>query len=300
MKTNTTPPITLHRLDLNHIFSTIPPDPDYVLPGMLSKTVGLIVGAGSTGKSMWSVQVGMSIAAGSDLFNILGGDPVKGRVVYLCAEDQEAVLHARLYSMAEVLRDIHRDKADAFLSDISNAFDVLPVYGMGIAVTGRPKENQDYPWGTVTDYCDGARLIIVDTLIRFAGGQSENDNVAMSNMMNIVEQTVRATGASFLLLHHVGKQSAREGTAGADQTATRGASSLTDNARWQGNLQTMTVADGEKRGLEGEERRRWVSFEATKTNYGPPQAAIWLYRGRSGILGQASPPEVSEGGGGRF
>ena len=38
------------RMDLRYIFDTPPPPLDFVLPGMVAGTVGLLVGAGSAGK----------------------------------------------------------------------------------------------------------------------------------------------------------------------------------------------------------------------------------------------------------
>lgn len=287
------PRIQLTRLDLNKMFNEDAPAPDYVLPGMLSGTVGMVVGAGATGKSMWVMEAALSVSSGKDLFGILGNDPIGGRVVYLCAEDQEPVLHVRLRMMALAIRAQYGDAAEAYLQAIQERFDVVPVFGLGLTI----RSLEDPNWNAVSDYCKGARLAILDTLIRFAGGANENDNVAMGAMMNGVEQTVRATGSTFLLLHHVGKGSARDGSSGGDQTATRGASSLTDNCRWQANLATMSVEEGTRRGLEGADRRSWVSFEPTKTNYGPPIDSVWLHREAGGLLVRMEPPEPANGGG---
>lgn len=280
------------RMDLRQAFYTPPPPIDFVLPGMVAGTVGLLVGAGSAGKSMWAVQVGMSIAAGEDGFGLLGSDMPAGKVVYLCAEDQESVLHHRLHNMAQILRRNER-KGEAFLDRVAENFHVLPVYGLGLTIEHRGDKWWEKSWWQAAEYCRGARLIIVDTLIRFSGGRSENDNVEMGVMMNAVEETVAKTGSSFLLLHHVGKAAARDGSAGGDQTAVRGASALTDNARWQANLQTMTPSEAARRGIEStEERRSWVSWEPTKTNYGPAQDTVWLHRGDHGILERNDPPVV--------
>lgn len=285
------------KMDLRSAFD-IEPDPmDMVLPGMVAGTVGLIAGAGSTGKSMWSVQCGMSIASGADIFGLF--DCVedfefqKGRVVYACAEDQQPVLHHRLFNMAQRIREGAPEDAPDLLNDIAQNFQVVDFYGSGVSIEPHRPEWWTSNWWLLAQFAQGARLVILDTLIRFAGGRSENDNVEMAAMMSAIEMAVKSTGSTFLLLHHVGKASSRDGSAGSDQTAVRGASSLTDNARWQANLQTMTVVEATKRGIDtSEERRRWVSWEATKTNYGPPLPPIWLYRGSSGILYSDTPPEV--------
>lgn len=285
------------KMDLLATFNTAPNPLDMVLPGMVAGTVGMIAGAGSAGKSMWSVQCGMSIACGGDLFGLFNGiedfEFQQGRVVYACAEDQRPVLHHRLFNMAERFREVVPGEAPSVINNVVENFDIVDLYGSGITIEPRPADWWTSNWWLLARLAKGARLVIIDTLIRFSGGRSENDNVAMAAMMGAVEQATKETGASFLLLHHVGKSSARDGTAGSDQTAVRGASSLTDNARWQCNLQTMTPQEAERRGIEdAADRRRWVSWEATKTNYGPPLAPLWLYRGPSGILVSDEPPEV--------
>jgi len=291
------------KLDLRAMFDSQPPELDMVLPGMVAGTVGMIAGAGSAGKSMWSIQCGMSIACGFDIFGLFRSVPNfdvrPGRVVYACAEDQKPVLHHRLFNMAQCIRDAEPQAAAPLLAAIVQNFEVVDLYGSGVSIEPSRSDWWASDWWLLNRLAKGARLVILDTLIRFAGGRAENDNVEMAAMMSAVEMSVKATGSTFLLLHHVGKASARDGTAGSDQTAVRGASSLTDNARWQANLQTMTVQEAARRGIEDPaERRRWVSWEATKTNYGPPLPPLWLYRGLSGILSADMPP-VPENGRGR-
>ncbi|MBA4457419.1 AAA family ATPase, partial [Cylindrospermopsis raciborskii CS-506_B] len=74
---------------------------DFVLPGLLVKTVSLLLGPGGVGKSNFALQNAISVAIGRDIFN-LWGDPdnryriKKGKVIYLSVEDGEDVLTERL------------------------------------------------------------------------------------------------------------------------------------------------------------------------------------------------------------
>ena len=47
---------------------------DFVLPGLLVKTVSLLLGPGGVGKSNFALQNAISVAIGRDIFN-LWGDP---------------------------------------------------------------------------------------------------------------------------------------------------------------------------------------------------------------------------------
>lgn len=287
----------LKRLDILKCLTEEPNPLDMVIVGMVAGTVGLLVGMGSAGKSMLAIQIAISVACGRDVFGVLGEDPAAGRVVYLSAEDQAPVLHHRLYAMRAFI-------PEELWELLTKNLDVVPVYGQGVSIgpqdnIGPDGQETPTPWGAVATFCKGARLVLCDTLIRFAGGQPENDTTAMAAMMNHVEITTRQTGAAFLLIHHVGKAVGRDGTSGSDQTATRGASSLTDNARWQANLAVMSKEDGEKRGYDGDERKRFVSFEITKQNYGPSVPAMWLERGLGGVLQHGEPNEPRGGKNGK-
>lgn len=275
-------------LDLMGAFETTPPPLDFVLPSFLSGTVGMLASAGGVGKSMLTLESAFSIACGTDLFDLWGEDPHRGRVVYLAAEDTVPILHHRVHALGAGL------DAETRVA-VAELLDVMPVFGRGLAITPENKL-----WGRVTDFCDGARLVIVDTLNRSLGGLDENSNGDMSLLMGTLEKMCRETGAAALFLHHVGKAASRDGSAGAEQTAARGAGALTDNARWQANMQTMTAGEAEKRGIEDTaERKSWVRLELTKTNYGPPQAERWLRRGAGGVLVGDEPPAVQKKTNGR-
>ena len=84
-------------LDLIAAFSETPPPLDYVLPNMVSGTVGALVSPGGAGKSMLALQLAMQIAGGPDLLEV-GAFPV-GSVIYLPAEDPPAAIHHRLHAL---------------------------------------------------------------------------------------------------------------------------------------------------------------------------------------------------------
>jgi replicative DNA helicase len=59
------------KVDLAAAFSGPPPELDWVWPGFLAGTVGVLVAAGGTGKSYWALQAAMAVADGSgDRLNV--------------------------------------------------------------------------------------------------------------------------------------------------------------------------------------------------------------------------------------
>lgn len=111
-----------------------------------------------------------------------------------------------------------------------------------------------------------------------------------------VEQLIAPTGTAALVLHHTSKATALQGQGDAQQAA-RGASAITDNARWQCNLVTMDPAEAEKRGVPPDERRSWVRASVTKVNYAAAPPDRWMRRGPGGVLAASMPPVAAEGKG---
>lgn len=255
-------------LDIMRCYTEAPPPLDFVLPGFLAGTVGCLAAAGSTGKSFWALEAAHSIcSAQADelLLNLRIQD--HGRVVILNAEDPAVVLHQRLHSIGQHLPAGVRE-------EVAERLTVEPLMGTQPDV-------MDERWqSTILRAAEGARLVIFDTLTRWHR-LSENDNGAMSSVLGVMEMVCRKTGAAVLFLHHVGKQMAREGRQD-EQQATRGASAITDNVRWQGWMQGMGSDDADEYGIS--ERSRYVQFGGNKENYGQATEGRWLERKAGGVL----------------
>lgn len=271
------------RVDLRDAFTNQPPDPDFVLPGLPVGSVGAIVSPGATGKSYILATTCLSIATGLDLGEIWGETPVCGPVVYVGLEDPRDVMKTRLHAVGKVLPPSLREKA------ADNAHIIL-MLGEGFTVATR---NQ----GQIVAH-DALRaleahlmtlrprLLVLDTLIRCisTGGINESDNGEMAAVLALFEGVAARVGCAIIFAHHTSKSTSLNGLGDAPQAA-RGASTITDNARWQANLIGMSKEEASKliKGNEGN-RRRFVRLEVPKKNYGPPWRERWLYRGEGGVL----------------
>lgn len=267
----------------------IKPEPlDFVLPGLLAGTVGVVVSPGGTGKSWLMLESCFSVGIGEDVGEIWGKQPIMGRVVYLVAEDPKEVLERRVHGMGHLLRVQGEDERAA------QNVEIIPAYGQGFKIAeasplGIVASKQ---WTDLTAHlkANPARLLVLDTFNRLLGGISENDSGAIGAVLSIIEQTCQQTGCAAVLVHHTNKNSMSTGT-GSEQSAARGSSAITDNARWQANLSTMSKEEGEARDVTNDEdRRRWVRLDLAKVNYGPPIAERWLHKGASGELTYSEPP----------
>ena len=267
-------------LDIGHALEHEPPALDFVLPGYVAGSVGSIVAAGATGKTMLALQIAVHVSGGEDtlaLAGVAGWTPTTGRVLYLSGEDPADVIAGRVHAIGGYMPD-----ADARAHVAAN-LRIAPLVGYG----ARIDQGEWRSW--IEKEAIDTRLVIVDTLRRFHG-QDENDGGEMSKMLAHLEHICRVGGTSIVFLHHVSKASALNGAAG-EQQASRGSSVLTDNVRWQANLATMSEREAKAAGVPDDVRRRYVRLGFPKMNYGPPIADLWYQRERGGVLRPA--PQIA-------
>jgi hypothetical protein len=293
------------RLDVqSNIFTDDLPQLDFVLPGLLSGSVGVIVSAGGVGKSFVTLETMLSIAAGQDLFKIWNVDPAPGRVVYLNLEDPAIAIRHRLRSLGRHLEDRWewaggQNPHERDWSAIEERLDIYPAVGRGFSIArlnerGLPEVSETWR-SFIQQMRDlSPRLVAVDTMNRAVPGLDENSSGHMSLVLGALEELAQEVGCAVIVLHHANKASMVTGT-GAEQQAIRGSSALSDNARWQCNLMRMTAQDGEKRGLSDRERRQYVKLDAPKMSYDADPGARWLGRAEGGVLvGGVDVPEPKE------
>lgn len=231
---------------------------NYTLPGLIAGTVGSIVSPGGTGKSALALQLAAQVAGGPDL---LGIKVAQGKAVYLPAEDPEIAITHRLYALGEHCSTATRERIHENLS-------VYPLeqYAPNIL---------DERWElALRRLAEGATLMVLDTLRMFHQAD-ENDNGEMSLVVGALKRIAASTGCTILFIHHTTKSSALNGQ-GDEQQASRGASVLTDNIRWQSFLSGMTEAEADD--LDIPNRKHYVKFGTSKINYGSGVENLFLER----------------------
>lgn len=276
-------------MDMMAAFTHEPPQLDFIWPGFLSGTVGALVAPGATGKSFWALEAAMAVAcsvAGGDLLQL--NPQHTGHVVYLAGEDPEPALIRRIHAIGQHLNPQAREA-------IAENLTLEPIMGKRLNVMDEAHLRR------VIDCCDGARLIVLDTLSRIHP-LDENSNGDMARLVATLEHVAASTGAAVLYLHHVSKGSAREGQTDQQQAA-RGASALIDNARWCGFVAKMSEDEARRlsdraydRHPIGNDRRGFfIRFGASKQNYDPTPLDKWYERREGGVL---VPVELVETGNG--
>ena len=256
-------------LNILTCLNTDPQPLDFVVPGLIAGDVGILSSPGGTGKSFFALQLALAIATPFPDANLLDLDigGAYGRVAYWALEDADIVLHHRLRALGRVLPDdLHEEVALRLTVHTRSGLDIM-----------QPADFQ-----LVQADGDGARLIVIDTL-SMAHTEDENSNPAMARVLRQLRMLARSTGAAVIVLHHVSKGALLAGR-GSEAVASRGASAITDNARWGAALAVMTEAEALEQDIEVSKRRQYVRFDVTKNNYSAPVDTHWLRRGPGGVL----------------
>lgn len=269
----------LPRLNIREAFTNAPRPLDFVLPGMISGTVGALVAQGGAGKSWIALELAFAVAGGPDLLGI--GIPATGPVLYLPAEDPRLAIEHRLFAA--------RDVVEGRVDRLADALEIVPLMGRAVDL-------MIPAWAeALARLASGKRLVIIDTLRRFHSAD-ENNAGEMARLLGILEGICERTGASILFLHHTAKGAALNG-AGDAQQASRGSSVLVDNVRGgQFNLLGMTEADARAFGVDPSMRRSFVRLVQAKANFGPPMPEKWYLRSDGGILVPAGIERLDDDG----
>lgn len=252
-------------LDLRTAFHTEPLAHDFVIPGLIPGTVGALIAPGSTGKSMFALQLACAVACPTANTLEL---PVtqSGKVLYLNLEDPLSELHRRLFSLGGSFSAESRETLIANLTiEGEGSVDLL----------------KDSCYQTVREKSNGKRLIIIDTLSK-THGLDENSNTDMIRLSAILNNLALSTKAAVLYLHHASKLAVLSGQGNTAQAA-RGASALIDSVRWCGNLRVMTEEEAKNLSVT-KDRRLFVQYEVSKQNYGQIEDGIWFERTNGGLL----------------
>lgn len=258
--------MSLPLLDQRNLRDIPPPPFDFVLPGLLAGTVGGLVAAGGTGKSMFALQAAAYLAGGPDSLGL--GRVDHGPVLYLSLEDDPAVLGHRLHAL-------HASMSPPDSELVSQRLRVAPLAGMAFDLDEGSWLEQAVAAATA------ARLVVVDTL-RQAHSRDENSGTEMRHVLHLLRQ-LAGCRTGVLFLHHTTKAAALGGL-GDVQQASRGSSVLVDNIRCQLNMTVLGRDDAKKLGINEVNRKEYVRLSFSKVNACAPLPDRWYRRGVGGLL----------------
>ena len=254
-------------------------EPDWVLPGLPRRDVGMIAAPGGTGKTRLGLQMAIGVALGTG-WPWPGWARPPGRVLYLAAEEHADTLVDRLRAIA------HATAMPA--QDMDLLDERLDLHSM-VAIPGACLSSMGAE-GPLTVALFGLparryRLIVIDPLASFAGVDAENDNASATRVVKYLRAVGGSTGAAILVVHHVAKAAILNGQTHLAVSA-RVAVALTDGVRWQAQLTRPADDQAEATGDPGASRQLIVA----KANHVRDGQTAWLRFGPDGVLWEAEEP----------
>lgn len=280
-------------LDIGYLLSNPAPVPDFVLPGLVAGSVGMLSGPGGIGKTMLELQLAVSLAAGlSRNDGLLGSDWGKQlphtpqRVVLVAAEEPIEVIWRRIHAIAHWLNLSNVLPADLSWDEFLLHLKAnLHIHALGGAKRVSLIDDYLAPTEAVGDLmkiAESARLVIVDPL-RQLHLQDENHSNAMSAVVSIFKQVARNSNSALLFAHHHSRAASTNGY-GDSADASRGSTALTDDARWQLNITHPSREMLKQFALESASASEYVSLHNSKSNYEARREPLLLRRTSTGVL----------------
>jgi replicative DNA helicase len=245
----------------------VPPVREWLLFGMIPKrSINICVGEGGVGKSNVSLLMIAAIATGNTYGPFIPScGPCK--VVLVNVEDDINDLHRRIYALNVMIGFTDEDK-----KLLSENLVILPGRGkvgalMKIDAARNPVETDHAKWLRKICLKYKPDLVVLDTKSRLYG-LNENDNDHGAQWISMLEAVYPC---AFSVLAHTGKANANK-----NGYASRGASSISDNARSGILLSRITKEDLELVKLDDPEQ--CFKMTLTKSNYSPESNRQWYFR----------------------
>lgn len=265
--------------------SSPPPSIDWVVRGLKQGDVGILSAAGGTGKSMFCLSLADAVSKGGD--DLFGGWPIGsgGDVIYLYADDDTDDLRNRVYHLYQSTESVEFGRIHSFNVRLDPPRFMVPT---NLDERGLLKPKTDVVLAItqrIMSACNNPRLLIIDPLRKFHALE-ENSNTEMEQLLTFFAKWASELRVAFLLVHHTGKSAVLNGQGNTQQSA-RGASAITDQARWHVTLQKISDNDAARYNIPSEDTWKYIVAHNAKINGAEPLPDLLLERGPGGVLMRA-------------
>ncbi|OQW45380.1 MAG: hypothetical protein A4S16_13580 [Proteobacteria bacterium SG_bin6] len=192
------PPETFPLLDLAALAAERPQQRAFALATFIPLgELTLFTGPGGAGKSLFGQQLATSIAAG---LPFLGLEAMRGRALYVTAEDDERELHWRQDHIARRLGVVF-NLPGLFLASLRGRLgNELCTFD----AEGRLRPSPAFKLLGDTIRATGASFVVLDNVAHLFTG-NENDRGQVTQFANLLHRLGKETGATILLVAHPNK-----------------------------------------------------------------------------------------------
>jgi RecA-family ATPase len=235
---------------------TAPPPREWIVSNYIPhKTVTLLSGDGSIGKSLLALQLAVARATAREWIGLL---PEPGRTLILSAEDDADEMHRRLEDIRKFYGVRMADLADIRLVDLVGEDSIL-----GSLMKGQIEPTTMY--NALDAYLTEWKpsLVILDVLADMFSGD-ENSRPQSRQFIGLLKRLARKHDCAFLLLAHPSLTGLNTGS------GMSGSTGWNDAVRSRLYFQTAKASDGT------EPNKNLRTLEGKKSNYGEAGGKITL------------------------
>lgn len=235
------------------------PTRPWLIPGvMLSGYTHMLAAPGGTGKSLFTLQIGIALALGEPWGTFTPRR--KARTMIINVEDD---LHEQRRRLAAARKVMEADKRD-LLGMVHLVADTDNIIIAGFDDVKRVMVAKPIV-PVLVDYIREHQIdvLIVDPFTETFEGD-ENDNSEVKWAMRIWrDEIAKATGCAVYLVHHTTKNT---GGGAGDANIVRGAGAIVNSTRISATLMPMTKDDAALLGLDQSEIHLYVRYDDAKAN----------------------------------
>ncbi len=260
-----------------------PPKPDLLFRGkdweIRSNLITAIFATGGTGKTFLGLQLAASLATGVSLEPFTPAR--KRKVLYLCGEDSEEILHERLNAIYKYMPGLEENR-----EHLSRNLCVESLVGrdrvlMQLDENRNPTTTDTFAWLSDTIAAiPGLEVLVIDPMGKFHR-LNENDNGHANAWISALEQLQVDHKLSVIFTHHESKAQVKNGS--LEESSGRGAGALRDGVRGALSMAGMDRKTAKKYGIENP--NKFVQILPTKANNSSrPGNGEWFERTEGGVL----------------
>jgi hypothetical protein len=256
--------------------------PRVIVPGLLYANFRVRVAPGGVGKTTLAIDEAVSLALGEPLYG--RQPPTWGRTVLVTREDAREQLVARLGAIMAA-RSLGSEQRAAVL-DRFKIMDLTATPLRLSRIAGEVIVPNIAALDALAAHLSafGADWVIFDPLVSFSVGE-QRVNDAEQGIVEAARYLLSKIDACVEVIHHSGKQNAREGT--LDQYTARGGSALPDGARMIAVIQPVKEKDWlEATGSALMSGESGLVMALPKITYAAPTKPVYIRR-----MGFAFTPE---------
>lgn len=248
------------------------PKRDWIMYGRyIGGFISLIVSKGGGGKSSLTMLDAVAIATGK---NLTGFDVIKkGGVWIYNTEDPLDEIKRRVMAISI--------EHKVPLSEMNNVF-IVSGRDAPMVLAKSDRDNVAVNHKAIDNAVEFIKqnnivLMLADPFVR-THKIDENNNMQVDTVAWAFQQIADRTGCAIAIVHHSNKNSNKLQT-GGDMDAGRGASALAYASRVAHTMQSMTIEEAARLGIEDSRRQWYVRLDNAKANMSPPaERADWYQK----------------------